>query len=352
MRPLPVALSAIALVAALVAAYALYDTLFPVFLGFALAYAFDPLADRLERYGLGRTAAVTLIVAGVGLLGLGALALVVPPLVEELGRFAVDFPGYAAVAHDRAAALLEPYGVRLPHGKEALLERLKTWLQGLSLAALSPVGVFAGKVFSNVTGTLVGLLNLIVVPVVFFYFLRDLSAMREGLLRLAPPRLRPAAAARLAEADRVFSGYLRGQLTVALILAGLYALGLTVAGVRFGALIGLASGLLNVIPYLGVALGLSAALIMTAVDFTGWGAVFGVLVVFGAAQAAEGFFITPRIVGDKVGLSPVETIIALILGGSFGGLAGMVLAIPVAGCLKAWGGDAVAAWRRSAYYRG
>jgi predicted PurR-regulated permease PerM len=332
--------------------WALYDTLFPVLLGFALAYAFDPLADRLERRGLSRTAAVSLIVTAVLLAGAAALALVIPPLLAEARGFALDFPGYAAAAHDRASALLEPYGVRLPHGKDELLARLKDWLEGLSLAALSPVGVLAGRLFSNAAGTLVGLLNLVVVPVVFFYFLRDISSIRRGTLALAPPRHRPAFAARLDEADRVFSGYLRGQLTVALILAAVYALGLWLVGIRFGVLIGIVSGLLNVIPYLGVALGLSASLIMAVVDFTGWGSVAGVLLVFALAQTAEGFFITPRIVGDKVGLSAVETIIALIVGGELGGLAGMLLAIPVAGCAKAWAGDAAAAWRRSDLYRG
>ena len=348
-RALAVAIGCAA--AALCLAWALYDVLFPVFFGFALAYAFDPLADRLERRGMGRTAAVSLIVGGVGLLALGALAVVIPALISEVRGFAVEFPGYAAQAHDRVTAVLASYGLSLPQGKDELLERLRTALEGVSLAALSPVGVFAGKVFSNATGTLVGLLNLIIVPVVFFYFLRDISGMRRGALDLVPPRLRPVAVARLDQADRVFSGYLRGQITVALILAAAYAIGLSLVGIRFGALIGIVSGLLNVIPYLGVALGLTASLVMAAVDFSGWGSVAGVLAVFAASQIAEGFFITPRIVGDKVGLSPVETIVALIIGGEFGGLAGMVLAIPVAGCAKAWTHDAAAAWRRSSYYK-
>lgn len=348
----PQALALAAAAAVLILAWALYDLLFPVFLGFGLAYAFDPLADWLQRRRLSRAAAVSLILGVVALGAIVAVSAIVPLLLSEGREFVGDFPRYASIAHDRLTAFLEPWGVRLPHGKDALVERLKEGLQALSVSALSPVGVYAGRLFSGVAGTLTSLLNLVIVPVVFFYFLRDLSEMRSGALSVVPPRYRAAAEARLDEADRVFSGYLRGQMTVALILALIYSAGLSLAGIRFGVLVGIASGLLNIVPYLGVSLGLGASLVLAAVDFSGWGTILAVLGVFGFAQLLEGFFITPRIVGDKVGLSPVETIVALILGGQFGGLPGMILAIPVAGCLKAWAGDAVAAWRKTAYYRG
>ena len=330
--------------------WALYDTLFPIFLGFALAYAFDPLADWMESRGLGRATAVSLIL-GVVALAVGlAFALIIPTLIAEGKEFVGDFPRYAATAHDRLTAALRPWGIRLPQDKETLLSRLRDWLQGVSVAALAPAGIFAGRFFSTLAGTLTGLLSFIVVPVVFFYFLRDISEIRESLLSVVPPRHRRSAEARFDEADRVFSGYLRGQMTVALILAGIYSIGLSLAGVRFGVLIGIASGLLNFVPYLGVALGLGASLIMAAVDAS-WGSAFAVLVVFGLAQGLEGFVITPTIVGDKVGLGPVETIVALILGGEFGGLPGMILAIPLAGCLKVWAADALDYWRRTAAYR-
>ncbi|MBI5201643.1 MAG: AI-2E family transporter [Elusimicrobia bacterium] len=330
--------------------WALYDTLFPIFLGFALAYAFDPLADWMEEQGLGRTTAVSLILLAVGAAVAVAIALIIPTLISEGREFVGDFPRYAAAAHDRLTAFLQPWGVRLPNDKEALLARLRDWLQGVSVAALAPAGVFATRFFSTLAGTLTGLLSLIVVPVVFFYFLRDISAIRESVLSVVPPRHRRAAVARLDEADRVFSGYLRGQMTVALILAGIYSIGLTIAGIRFGILIGIASGLLNFVPYLGVALGLGASLVMAAVDASLGGAL-AVLAVFGVAQALEGFVITPKIVGDKVGLGPVETIVALILGGEFGGLPGMILAIPVAGCLKVWAADGIDFWKRTAAFR-
>lgn len=341
-----------ATVAVFLLGWALFDILFPVFVGFALAYAFDPLADWLERHKLSREAAVALILSGVALLAVAAVAIVIPMLVSEARQFALDFPNYAVAAYDRLSGRLEPLGIKLPADEAALLEQLKSWIKGVSVAALAPVGAFVGRFFSGVAGTLTGLLNLVIVPVVFYYFLRDIDLFRPRLLTFVPPRRRAAANRWLSETDRVFSGYIRGQFTVALMLAVVYALGLSLLGIRFGILIGLLSGLLNIVPYLGVLLGLSTALIMTAVDFSGWGQVLGVLALFGVANAIEGFVITPQIVGDKVGLTPVETIVALIIGGAWGGMPGMILAIPVAGCLKAYAGGAAEAWRNSSLYRG
>ncbi len=332
--------------------WALFDTLFPVFMGFALAYAFDPLADWLQRRELSRESAVILILSGVAVLAAVAVAIIIPTLVSEARQFALDFPDYAVAAYDRLSGRLEPLGIRLPADKAALIEQLKSWLKGVSVAALAPIGAFAARFFSGVSGTLTGLLNLIIVPVVFYYFLRDIDLFRPRLLTMVPARHRAAANRWLSETDRVFSGYIRGQITVALILAVVYSTGLSLLGIRFGILIGILSGLLNIVPYLGVLLGLGTSLIMTAVDFSSWGQVVGVLALFGIAQALEGFVITPRIVGDKVGLTPVETIVALIIGGAWGGMPGMILAIPVAGCLKAYAKGAAEVWRRSSFYRG
>lgn len=333
------------------AAYYLYDSLFPILLGFGLAYAFDPLADWIEKQGLGRTASVAIIMTAVFGSAALALALIVPWLASEATEFAGHLPGYVSVALDRASLWLTQWDIQLPHDREFLLERLRSWAKGVSVSALSPLGRFAGRFFTSAAGSLVGTLNLIAVPVVFFYFLRDISAIRRAALEFFPPRLRRAADRRLEEADLVFSGYLRGQMSVALLLAILYSAGLTLAGIRFGIVIGILSGLLNIVPYLGVLSGLILSLIMAAVEFAGLWAFAKVLIVFGVCQFLEGFIITPRVVGDRVGLSPVETIIALILGGELAGLLGLVLAIPMAGCLKAYARDAFQAWRASPLYR-
>jgi len=333
------------------ACYLLYNSLFPIFLGFGLAYAFSPFADWLERKGLGREWAAGLILAGTAALAILAMALIIPALISEARELAEHFPAYSAAAVDRAAQLASRLNVPLPHGKEELLAKLSEKLGGLPLEALTTAGKFTGRFFTGAAGFLLGLLNLLVVPVVFFYFLRDISAYRRGFLEQFPHSRRPSVEARLNEADKVFSGYLRGQMSVALILALLYSAGLSIVGIRFGALIGVLAGLLNIIPYVGVLTGLGLSVTIAAVDFHGWGAFGGIAAVFCACQFLEGFFITPRVVGDKVGLTPLETIIALILGGEIAGFLGLILAIPAAGCLKTYARDALKAWRASAIFQ-
>lgn len=339
------------LVAAGAAGWLLFESLSPVFLGFALAYAFDPVADRLEARGMSRTLAVGLIMAA-SLLGLAALAaMVLPTVVSQARELAGQLPDYLHLAAQRASEQAAAWGLPFPATEHELAGRLKGWLRGVSLGALLPLGRFAGRFFTSAAGMLVGALNLVVVPVVFFYFLRDISAIRLSFIGLFPPRRQDGVVRRLDEADRVLSGYIRGQISVALILAALYSAGLALVGIPFGVVIGVLSGLLNIVPYVGVLTGLVLSLVMAAVDFNGVWPFLGVLAVFGVCQFLEGFIITPRIVGDKVGLSTVETVIALIIGGELGGFLGLVAAIPAAGILKVWGADLLAAYRGSAFYR-
>jgi predicted PurR-regulated permease PerM len=344
------AVPAAALLLLLLACYFLYDSLFPIFLGFGLAYAFGPLIDWLERKGLSREAAAIALLAGTAAAAVLALALLIPPLLSEARDLAAHFPAYSAAAIERSTELAARLNIPLPHGKEELLMRLSAKLGQVPLGAFSAAGFFAGRFFSGAVGLLLGVLNLLVVPVVFFYFLRDMALYRASFLEHFPPSRRKAVEERLGEADRVFSGYLRGQMSVALILAVLYAAGLSLAGIRFGAIIGVLSGLLNIIPYVGVLTGLVLSSTIAVVDFNGWGPLLAVPVVFGVCQLLEGFVITPRVVGDKVGLSPLETLIALILGGEVAGFLGLILAIPTAGCIKVWGAHALKAWRESDVY--
>ncbi|MBI4679061.1 MAG: AI-2E family transporter [Elusimicrobia bacterium] len=339
------------LAAVVVAGWVLFESLFPVFLGFALAYAFDPLADRLEGRGLSRTVSVSVIMtAAVG--GMIAVAAVILPTVSSQAReLASQLPDYLHLAAQRASAQAAQWGIPFPQTEHEMAGRLKGWLRGMSLGALLPLGRFLTRFFSSAAGMLVGALNLVVVPVVFFYFLRDISEIRGSFIGLFPPRWQACVVHRLDDADRVLSGYIRGQISVALILAALYSIGLALVGIPFGVVIGILSGLLNIVPYVGVLTGLVLSLVMAAVDFGGVWPFLGIFLVFGVCQLLEGFIITPKIVGDKVGLSTVETVIALIIGGELGGFLGLIAAIPAAGILKVYGADALTAYRESSFYR-
>lgn len=332
------------------AAYALYDSLVPLLAAFALAYAASPAVDRLEDAGLPRVWSVVMLMAGLAGTGVLFLFIVLPPLVSDAREFAVAFPDHAASAARRVGDLAHGFGVDLPVDQDAVLELLRRQGARVVPAVLKPLAGALGRIFDGAASLLVGLLNLTLIPVFFFYFLKDLPHIRAHLFDLVPPAWRPAARARLDEADAVFSGYIRGQFTVAAVLAVVFALGLALLGVRFGLLIGALAGLLNIIPYVGQLTGLVLALVMVLVDFTGWGRVLAVPALFAAVNWAEGNFLTPRLVGDKVGLGPVEIIVALIVGGELAGFSGLLLAIPAAGILKAWLRDAVTLYRVSELY--
>lgn len=134
--------------------------------------------------------------------------------------------------------------------------------------------------------------------------------------------------------DEVLSGFIRGQIIVAVCLAILYALGLGLSGIRFGVLIGVVAGLLFIVPYVGSVLGIIAATMVLLVDFSGWGQVAAVAATFAIAQLIEGYLLTPRIVGNRVGLNQLETLIAILVGGEIAGLTGLIMAIPAWGIIK------------------
>jgi predicted PurR-regulated permease PerM len=333
------------------ASYALYDSLLPLFLAFGLAYALSPVVDFLEKRGVPRAWGAALLLLGLALTAALLAASFIPAVLRDGREFIQNLPDYFSAAVQKIAEIGERYGFEVPVRQE-LVEKVRAHLREASLAALSPAVGLARSVFSGVGNAAVFVLNFLIVPVFFFYFLRDLPGTKRYAFELIPPRHRALARAKWEELDRVFSGYIRGQMTVALILAGVFAVGLSIMGVKFGLFIGLVAGLLNIVPYLGQITGLALSLTMALVDFTGWGRLAAIPLLFGGANFVEGTFITPKIVGDKVGLSPVQTILALIVGGQVAGIAGLLVAIPVAGSVKVLLSDAVEAYRKSDLYRG
>jgi predicted PurR-regulated permease PerM len=340
-----------AVAAVLAAALLLRDTLFPLFVAFGLAYACSPLVDAFERRGVSRSLVViALLVALAGLLAL-FIGVLVPAVVEEMQGFIRDFPDFASKALERVADIASRYGVKLPADTDALGEQMRGLLQQEhSMQRFSPVVSVAKRLFTGVASVLIGFLNLLIIPIFFFYSLRDLHRARRYVFNLIPPRRRPKARSLFERIDQVLSGYIRGQLLVASILAVVFAIALPVLHVRFGLFIGILAGFLNIVPYLGQLTGLALSIMMALVDFEGFGRIFAIVGLFAVMNFVEGNFITPKVVGDKVGLSPLWAIISLIIGGRAAGLAGMILAIPVAGSIKVIMDDVIAGYRNSEYF--
>jgi predicted PurR-regulated permease PerM len=177
----------------------------------------------------------------------------------------------------------------------------------------------------------------VIIPVFFFFILKDIDYIRDSFYSFVPDSIEGWVRDYLGMVDEVLSGFIRGQIIVALCLAVLYSIGLGITGIRFGVLIGVVAGLLFIVPYVGTVIGILASATVVLVDFSGWGQVLGVAATFAIAQAIEGYILTPRIVGNQVGLNQLETLIAILVGGEMAGLPGLIIAIPTGGILKRTG---------------
>lgn len=323
----------------------------PLLVAFTLAYILDPLVDRLEARGLARTTAI-LILLTVFLLGSAALVVVLAPQVfAELAQLPERLRELLA----RLLPWLEStFQLRVPHSVsqalEVVQERLRAGEHGVAGLA-RPAGSIIGAIFGGTVSVLAAVAGIAMIPVFQFFLLRDFDHIVAALRDLVPARYREPVSARAREIDVALSSFVRGQLIVACILAALYSVGLFAVGLPLALVVGLIAGFGNMIPYLGTALGLSLAVLMALLEWHGPGLLVAVLVVFAVVQVLEAWVITPRIVGDSVGLSSFAVIVAVLIFGELFGFFGVLVAVPLAAVLKILLRVGLERYRASAFYR-
>jgi predicted PurR-regulated permease PerM len=320
-------------------------TLLPFIAGAALAYFLDPLADRLERLGFGRVWATTLIAVSV-VLGLVLIVLlVVPALVEQVQGLVTALP-------DLVNQLIAFLGERFPDlfDQDSALRRnlatMESTLRDGGLTVLNQVLEGSLRVFDF-------LLLLVVTPVVAFYLLLDWDAMVKRI-DAALPRQHARTIRRLArDIDAVLAGFVRGQLSVCLILGTFYAVALMAIGLQFGFLVGFLAGLISFIPFVGSIVGLVLSLGIALFQF--WDDKIWIVAtagIFFFGQFVEGNILSPRLIGRSVGLHPVWLLLALSVFGALFGFAGLLVAVPVAAALGVLGRFAVERYLASPLYTG
>ena len=338
-----------ALVVSVVLLFALRAILLPFVAGMAIAYLLDPVADRLERWKLSRTLATTIITAAFIVVLVAAIVLLLPLLQSQVLSLVAALPGYAESLRGLLESALADLQARLPAEQ---MEALRQAASQLSGTIARQVGGFVGSV---VTGGLflINLLSLLfITPIVTFYLLRDWDRMMAKLNDLLPRHYADTVREQLALIDRRLAGFVRGQMIVAGILGAFYAIALSLAGLEFGLVIGLAAGAISFIPFVGSVSGFVVSVALALVQFDTWPPVAIVAGIFGVGQLVEGNFLTPKLVGDKVGLHPVWVIFALLAGGSLLGLVGMLLAVPLAAIIGVLVAFAITRYRGSVLYHG
>ncbi len=307
----------------------LQPVLMPFLVGLLFAYLGDPLVDRLEVRGLSRTWGVVAVFAAFTLILLLMLLVLVPLLGRQLLRLYELLPQLIDWLQGAALPWLQQQlGVSADLWQ---LERLKGLLREHLGQATDLAGLLLARVTSSSLALLAWVGNLVLIPVVTFYLLRDWDLMLAKLRRLLPRRQEGLVVRLAEECHEVLGAFLRGQLLVMLALALVYSAGLMLLGLELGLLIGLLAGLASIVPYMGFVVGISAALIAALFQFgLDWLPLLGVLLVFGVGQLLEGMWLTPTLVGDRIGLHPVAVIFAILAGGQLFGFTGVLLALPVA----------------------
>jgi predicted PurR-regulated permease PerM len=339
----------VGLLVALVAIYLLRTILLPFVAGMAIAYFLDPACDKLERWKLSRTAATAVVTLFFALLVVIALLMIVPLLADQSAQLIAALPDFLNRAHTK----LLPYYATLQ--TRFNLPDL-TELAVLARDRMGSALVFIGQGVGNVARGGVAIANLLslvfVTPVVTFYLLRDWDRIVAQVDALLPRHHAVVIRNQARNVDQTLAGFARGQATVCLVLAAYYATALALVGLPFGLVVGIVAGLLTFIPYLGAATGMVIGLGIAFVNFDGWSGPISVAIVFAIGQVIEGNFLTPKLVGDRVGLHPVWIIFALLAGGALFGFLGLLLAVPTAAAIGVLVRFALARYLESPVYLG
>lgn len=305
--------------------------LIPFLVAFLLAYLINPLVDQFEKWHVPRVLSVLLIFLGLlGILGL-ILAIILPDLAREIQELLIRFPKMLqngiALAHKhlpKLFALLKIDYLKLE--KEFLEEKYPAYVGKLFIQIVKAVlgmGTWLGQ-----------LLNLILIPVLTFYFLLDYHRVRGTLLGFVPKKYRSLASFYLWRSNRIVGGYIRGQLIVCTIVGVFTWFGLFLFSIPYSILIGMITGMLNIIPFLGLYVSLGLALLSSFFTPAPHISALKILLIFAIVQGVEAYIISPKIVGDRVGLHPVAVIFSIFIFSHFLGFWGLLIAVPCAALIK------------------
>jgi predicted PurR-regulated permease PerM len=332
--------------------YALRGVLAPVLIAFGLAYVLDPLVDRLEARRVPRAAGIAILLVPALVLIVVFFVLVLPAVARDVAALVAALPKALTQLLISVQPWLGTHGVALPHSSSEALDALTSSLQDLVPDAMAIAQSVMGVLFGGTLSAIGVAAVVVTVPVLAFYFLKDFDDIVAATIALLPERMRDRIVALGREVDATLGDFVRGQLMVMAILAGLYALGFSLAGVRLAIPIGLIAGLVSFIPYVGGAIALTLALLMSVLHFDGFGQLFEVVSAYIAVSVLENFVIVPRVVGDKLGLPALWVMLALMVGGDLFGFAGVMLALPAAAIAKVFTAHALRHYRGSSVYLG
>ena len=327
----------------------LAPVLMPFLFAGILAYILEPAVEKLVKRRLPRVLAVTLVEVAAFVLILSVLLLIVPIVSKELPLLREQLPLLADKLNHTVSPWLAQYGIEVALDVASIKAFIVKYLGANVEDGLTTL-LSSARIGGSFLLALIG--NAVLIPAVLFYLLMDWPRLVARIDGLVPPRLRDSVRGFVRESDEMLGQYLRGQLLVMVILAVFYSVGLALFRFDLALPVGVFTGLAVFIPYLGFGLGMLLALIAGVLQFASWYGVIAVAVVYGLGQVIESFFLTPRLVGERIGINPLTVIFALLAFGHLAGFVGVLLALPVCAVLVVAGKRALAWYTGSKLYLG
>ena len=300
----------------------------PFLIAALLAYLVDPVTDKLESYKLSRTSAVLVVFSVIMLIFLLLVLILLPKISSQLTVLIKQIPLALNLLEEHLLPFLQQnLGVE---ASSLDFDLIKSLVQGNVKQTGSIVNNIVSGLASSGLAIVAWLANMVLIPVVLFYLLRDWDVMISKINNLLPRDLESKISTLAIECDEVLGAFMKGQLMVMLALGIVYSLGLWMVGLDLALIVGMLAGLASIVPYMGFVVGIIAAVIAAMVQFNDPSILIWVGLVFMVGQALEGMLLTPLMVGDKIGLHPVAVIFAIMAGGQLFGFIGILIALPVA----------------------
>ena len=327
--------------------YLLRSVLLPFVAGIALGYLFDPWASYLEKKGLNRTFATLLVLLAAILIFIPIAAVFLSVIDEQVNRFLQVLPDYITSLTKKIEPVILDLQDRFPNFDT---EKIRSSIRESLSDNLKLIGVMLRKILTK-SFALINLLSLILItPVVTFYMLRDWDHFVAKVDSLLPRKSKKSIRQQAKEIDKTLAGFIRGQISVCLLLGTYYGLGLYLIGLDLGIVIGFLAGILSFIPYVGSITGFVLSILMATAQFNEIMPIILVILVFASGQFIEGNFLTPKLVGDNIGLHPVWVMFALLAGGVLLGFLGLLIAVPVAAIIGVLIRHAIDNYKHSSLY--
>lgn len=324
------------------------SVLTPFVLGIAVAYLLNPLIKRFSTTGIKRTTSAIIILTVFFILVVTMIIIMAPIIAKESSGLIKDLPVYL----DKFFTLIQPYTSWLQAAMgEGYITDAKTFLKDNISKILSVSGGVAGSIAAGGQAVVGMVTTLLLTPLVAFFMMKEWPAITGWVEDLIPRQHEKMMKDLLKQIDQKLAGFIRGQLTVAFLLGMIYAVTLTVAGLNYGFLIGIAAGVLSIIPLVGSTLGLIVSVAVAWFQAGNIEYVGIIAAIFIVGQIVEGNILSPKLLGDSVGLHPLWILFALMAGGSLFGILGMLIAVPVAAVIGVLCSFAILQYKKSPFYK-